>query len=173
MPSGKTHDRLTLNTSKLLWPSTLVASLSTSHFTPGAIGTALISSSILALACAVSGIWLSPDVDSMGYLKHRYGSLRLLWMPYYRLCRMTGNYRVRGVGTHRSYLSHTPIVGSASRASYLILPPLLFALLAGLEPGAIAHFVQAHPRQVLAIAIGLEVGAAVHYLADLLWSEGR
>jgi uncharacterized metal-binding protein len=160
MPSGQTHDRLTVQTSLLLIPATLIATIGQP------IVTTLATSAIAALSCAVSGIWISPDVDSSGYLKKRYGAFRLVWKPYYKLCHAGGHYRVNGKGTHRSHRSHTPILGSLSRAAYLSLPLLLT------NPGLFG-VIQSHPRLFLAVAIGLEVGSMVHILSDWIWSELR
>lgn len=68
-------------------------------------------------------------------------------------------------------LSHSPIVCSVTRAAYIGLPLLLFGFLAGVQPGAIAYLLQAHPREVLGAAIGLEVASLVHIISDWIWSE--
>jgi uncharacterized metal-binding protein len=126
----------------------------------------LANGAIASLCCLISGYWLSPDVDVKGYLKRRYGVFRFIWHPYYSLSHAGGHYRVNGKGTHRSHLSHSPLIGTASKVLYL---GAISALVLGHD--AMKLPVLSHLTELMWAAIGLEVGATVHYIADLIWSE--
>ena len=72
-----------------------------------------------ALAFLVGGLWLSPDLDTRSRPSRRWGWLSVLWWPYRRLVR------------HRGWLSHTPLLGTATRL--LLLLGWLLLVLAGLQ----------------------------------------
>ncbi len=96
MASGSVHDRTTCLLSLpfgLLWWPWLGPS--------GALGA--------GLAFLVGGLWLSPDLDTRSNATRRWGWLRWLWWPYRR-----------GL-SHRSVLSHSPLLGSTGRLLYLAL----------------------------------------------------
>ena len=88
MASGRQHDRATrllaLPFGLLWWPAQGPA---------------------VALTAAVSfllgGLWLSPDLDTRSLATYRWGPLAPLWWPYRRCL------------SHRSALSHSPLLGSA------------------------------------------------------------
>jgi uncharacterized metal-binding protein len=121
--------------------------------------------------CAISGYWLSPDADVDGYLNRRYGMLQFIWWPYYSLSHMGGHYRVHGKATHRSHLSHSPLIGSLSKVLYLAAIALLISQFIGVELQAIARFMQSHSSEIMVGAIALEVGSLVHIVSDWVWSE--
>lgn len=132
------------------------------------IGVAMSSSPLVApfavatsVGVLIGGLIISPDVDvssprgSKSLNRWRLGrgkvtlDLRLLWKPYQKLA------------PHRSWLSHSPIVGSLFRFVYLsvltlgVLPYLL-----------VTSFGVA---TTLALLIGNELGAGIHLLADKLY----
>jgi len=91
MPSGATHDRITL------WISPLVAGLTwvltqSDRLTLITVGTFL-----------AGGLLLSPDLDIRSRPYKRWGWLRWLWLPYQKSIR------------HRSWLSHGWIIGTLLR----------------------------------------------------------
>lgn len=167
MPSGKSHDRITTLTSIAIFPAAfIVTSGSQSISFDG-----LINGAIASLSCLISGIWLSPDADCSGYLKHRYGLFRFIWSPYYTAAHWGGHYRVHGKPTHRSHLSHSPLIGSMSKVLYLGAIATLVLPLAGMDIATIYPLAQNHSSELMWAAIAMEVGAAVHYIADWVWSE--
>lgn len=149
MASGRAHDRVTwllcLPFGALWWPWLGLSGLVTA-----------------AVAFALGGLLLSPDLDTRSNATRRWGPLRLLWWPYRRLL------------SHRSLLSHTPVLGTAGRLLYLGLVLLGLCLLA--RPlGAPApswlwlqgqELWRQHPTLLLAALAGLEASAWLHLIQD-------
>lgn len=156
MPSGRTHDRITL------WSLPLVA------------GTTLLvsrSSSLTLLVCGgflFGGLMFGPDLDIHSVHYKRWGWLRWIWLPY------------RGSLRHRSPLSHAPITGTTLRIAYLLVwvGLLYFAGLAIANQllnlgwtwaeigGWVGRSLQRYPAEWIALVVGLELGALSHSLAD-------
>ena len=114
------------------------------------------------LAFLVGGLWLSPDLDTRSRPSQRWGWLSGLWWPYRRLVR------------HRGWLSHTPLLGSASRL--LLLVGWLLLALIGLQtiggPGPnwalqqLQQLWQSHPRLLITALLAIEASAWLHLLQD-------
>ena len=156
MPSGRTHDRITL------WSLPLVAGVTFGH-TQSSNLTLLVSGSFL-----VGGLMFGPDLDIYSCQYQRWGWFKFIWLPYQKNLR------------HRSWLSHGPLIGTALRILYLTTWIAVFGML-GL---AIAQTVgnkgwnwqdvfliygrsiSEHYIEFLAVYIGLELGAMSHYLSD-------
>lgn len=171
MPSGRTHDRITL------WSLPVVA-----------VGAAIATrQGDLALWTAggflAGGLMLGPDLDIYSRQFKRWGWLRWMWIPYQKSLR------------HRSFWSHGPVVGTAIRLGYLaaiatMLGLVGVALLAsGYEllgqgdrwPGVEAQLWARVGRAgqwltttgaatVAAAIVGLELGAMSHSLSDWIGS---
>ncbi len=105
MPSGQTHDRITL------WSLPVVAGITL----------AVTRSSQLTLIAAggflFSGLMFGPDLDIHSRQFQRWGWFRWIWQPYQKTLR------------HRSLWSHGPIVGTTLRVLYLMV---CIALVSGL-----------------------------------------
>ncbi|MGB3508270.1 MAG: metal-binding protein [Microcoleaceae cyanobacterium] len=158
MPSGHTHDRITL------WSLPLVAALSFG----------LVRSTHLTLFVSggflFSGLMFGPDLDINSRQFQRWGWFRWLWRPYQTSL------------NHRSFLSHGPLIGTALRLLYLAIWLVVIVILAlaidrilGLQ-WDIWGFVQTCWRslsqqylEVVALLVGLEVGAMSHSVSD--WSS--
>jgi uncharacterized metal-binding protein len=149
MASGRRHDRATWLLAlpfALLWGPGL-----------GPAGMAVAGLSFLA-----GGLLLSPDLDTRSNASRRWGPLRLLWWPY------------RKGLSHRSLLSHSPLLGTAGRLGYLLLLCLaLAALLAPLGGPAPATLLNAgarlwreHRPLVIAALVGVEASSWLHLLQD-------
>lgn len=171
MPSGRTHDRITL------WSLPIVAA-ATFGLTQNGNLTLLVSGGFL-----FAGLMFGPDLDIYSRQYQRWGILRWIWLPYRRGLK------------HRSIFSHGAIIGTIGRIFYLGLWIILFAIVAIVivaiaqqflgntgdwqtiaQSSVIAAFgqtiqlIQRTPIECLALAIGLELGAMSHSLSDWLGS---
>ncbi len=149
MASGRSHDRATrrlaLPFALLWWP---------------ALGPAGVA--VAAGAFLVGGLWLSPDLDTRSNATRRWGPLQLLWWPYRRLL------------SHRSLLSHSPLLGTALRLLWLAL--VVLVVCAALEPlGTPAppellqrgqELWRAQRPLLLTAFVGLEASSWLHLLQD-------
>ncbi|WP_310410170.1 metal-binding protein [Chamaesiphon sp. OTE_8_metabat_110] len=160
MPSGRTHDRVTL------WSLPLIA------------GGTLWTTARADLAFWVSGGFLfsglifGPDLDLYSFHYKRWGKLRWLWRPYQQAIK------------HRSICSHGPIIGTIGRIFYLSLWLALVGLfylgiarLAGAKTytgqelvAILQHSIANNFPVYLALFCGLELGAMSHYVSDWLVS---
>jgi uncharacterized metal-binding protein len=157
MPSGKTHDRITL------W------------LLPWFVGLTLLLTrssriTLIFASCFVfSGLMFGPDLDIHSVQFKRWGKLSFIWLPYQKALR------------HRSKLSHGFLVGTVIRLIYLfswIIVTSIFLV----EIGQIiwgfdwnwqqffTQFTQSifenRRKEAIALFWGLELGAMSHYLAD-------
>ena len=160
MPSGKTHDRITL------WSLPLVAALTFGH-TRSSNLTLLVSGAFL-----FGGLMFGPDLDTYSRQFQRWGWFRWIWMPYQN-----------GLN-HRSFLSHGPLVGTAVRLIYLVawigflaIPSLILSQLWAKDWTLEAAFLEMwrslsiHYIEAIALFIGLDLGAISHTFSDLLVSS--
>lgn len=158
MPSGRTHDRITL------WSLPLVAGLTFALTWSGNL-TLLVLSGFL-----FSGLMFGPDLDIHSRQYIRWGWFRWIWIPY------------RKILHHRSIFSHGPIIGTALRVLYLaswlgVLGLVVIGLAQQLwganwnwqfVAAVIRRSLSSHPHEWLAVCLGLELGAMSHSLSD--WS---
>ncbi len=156
MPSGQTHDRITL------WSLPIVTGLTIALTRNGTL-TLLVSGGFL-----FSGLMLSPDLDLHSRPFMRWGWFRWIWIPYQKAMH------------HRSILSHGPIIGTTVRVLYLACWIVFFGLLGlaivrlyqdvawswqqfGQDITRSLHNYQA---EWIALFVGLELGAMSHSLSD-------
>lgn len=149
MASGRSHDRATwllaLPYGALWWPWL------------GLTGAAVASLSFL-----VGGLLLSPDLDTRSNPTRRWGPLRVLWWPYRRLL------------SHRSLVSHAPVIGTAGRLLYLALLVVALCLLGRPlgTPSAsrLLQFLQAlwiaRPALLITALVGVEASTWLHLIQD-------
>jgi uncharacterized metal-binding protein len=166
MPSGATHDRITLISLPIVSGLTLLASRSASI-------TLSLAGSFL-----FSGLMFGPDLDIYSVQFKRWGILRWIWRPYQKSMR------------HRSWLSHGPIVGTILRLAYLGCWVLALGgfwnWVATINHWSVWSWQQLQPRlqpfvrqyfwQGLAILTGLELGALSHTWSDAIvsaWKKWR
>lgn len=156
MPTGRTHDRITLTSLPIVGGSTLLLSHSTRL-------TLIVCASFL-----FSGLMFGPDLDIYSCQYRRWGWLRWLWLPYQKMLR------------HRSLFSHGPVIGTIVRVLYLAIWLLLLGSIglslaiysrqmawdwqAGIEVAK--RYLEQYPFEGLALFVGLELGAMSHYLSD-------
>jgi uncharacterized metal-binding protein len=163
MPSGRTHDRITL------WSLPVVAGV-TFLQTQSSNLTLWVSAGFL-----FGGLMLGPDLDIHSVHYKRWGWLRWVWLPY------------RGSMRHRSVLSHAPVIGTTLRVLYLGVWLLMFGFFSlaianevgelgwtwGDVFGVLGRSLHTYRYQWLAIALGLELGAFSHYIADWIVSKTK
>jgi len=154
MPSGRTHDRITL------WGLPCVAGLTFGQ-THSSNLTLLVSGAFL-----FSGLMFGPDLDIYSVQYKRWGCLRWLWIPYQKI-------------GHRSLLSHGLIIGTTLRLLYLatwlgilgVFALGVAQLVWGVEwrqlvVKVIERSLTQDTAQWIAIFLGLELGALSHSLSD-------
>ncbi|PIG92493.1 metal-binding protein [Gloeocapsopsis sp. IPPAS B-1203] len=159
MPSGRTHDRITL------WGLPLITGLTFFHTQSGNL------TLIMAGAYLFSGLMFGPDLDLYSRQYQRWGYLRWIWLPYQKVLR------------HRSIFSHGLFIGTTLRVLYLSV----WLALTGIFVLGVAHLiwgveltwqqlVTASRRSLLqntaewiCLFGGLELGAMSHSLSD--WSS--
>ncbi|NJL37389.1 MAG: metal-binding protein [Leptolyngbyaceae cyanobacterium RM2_2_4] len=156
MPSGRTHDRITLWTLPVLAGVTLAIAR---------------NSAITLIICAgflFGGLMFGPDLDVLSVHYKRWGWLRWIWIPY------------RGSVKHRSVWSHGPVIGTTVRVIYLSVWLTVLGLLGltlvnevlrvGLTWEGVGRSLQQAFQQYtvewLWFCLGLELGALSHYAAD-------
>ncbi|EDX83736.1 hypothetical protein S7335_1433 [Synechococcus sp. PCC 7335] len=161
MPSGRTHDRITL------WclPFVTVSAFGLTYSVPLTV--------IVSLSFLVGGFMLGPDLDIRSIQYVRWGLLRWIWLPYQITIK------------HRSQLSHGPVIGTALRVAYLAVWLSLFmligiGLLNILWDAQITWQTLIRPFRLmfgqylsewLAVVIGLEIGSISHSISDVFGSK--
>ncbi|MBA2340418.1 MAG: metal-binding protein [Pyrinomonadaceae bacterium] len=169
MPSGKTHDAITL---VLAMPTFVAGWLATESLWLASVGTCLM---------LFGGLMFGPDLDTDSVQYKRWGAFRLLWYPY------------RVFFKHRSRWSHGLLFGTLIRIIYFaFVLALLIALGIYLRATLIAHTpfdfneiaraweatesAFAHyggKRLALTAFVGVWWGAATHTITDVAWSMLR
>lgn len=161
MPSGRTHDRITLICLPLVVLTSLILTRSSDI-------TLTVASAFL-----FSGMMFGPDLDIHSVQTKRWGWFQTLWLPYRQLLR------------HRSWFSHGLIVGTVIRLIYLgfwlslvaIFTVAIAQSLWGFEwnwrDAILRGFYllrYEYPTQAIALFVGLELGATSHSLSDWIGS---
>ncbi len=161
MPSGSTHDRITL----WLFPGVVFI---TYLITLNGELTLLLGGGFF-----FAGLMFGPDLDIYSIQFKRWGILRVIWLPYQKLLR------------HRSWLSHGLIIGTVIRILYL----LLWLFLGGILGIAITQIIwgfdwnwqrfivnivesikEVYLANAIALFVGLDLGAISHSLSDWISS---
>ncbi|HEY1015007.1 MAG TPA: metal-binding protein, partial [Herpetosiphonaceae bacterium] len=163
MPGAKTHDMLTVVTGVAGMP--VAWALLPDHNLAAVV--------TLAGAHLVSGLAFSPDLDLASELYRRWGPLRVIWYPY------------REAISHRSWISHSLVIGPLLRLAYFLAVSglLIFAALHLINlarpvdiAGLIADFRASardlrdnHFSMIIYFLIGFVTGSAVHSIADWMF----
>ncbi|MEH1911984.1 metal-binding protein [Nostoc sp.] len=156
MPSGRTHDRITM------YALPFVAGV-TFWQTRSSNTTLLVAGGFL-----FGGLMFGPDLDIYSVQFQRWGFLRWIWLPYQKSLR------------HRSFLSHGPIIGTILRVLYLgcLLAILAIFVLTIAEKlgnlsftwqdlgGTVGRSLVDYDTEYIALFVGLELGAMSHSLSD-------
>lgn len=168
MPSGPTHDRITL---ALVAPTAAVAWALTRD-----PAVAVVAS----VALVLGGFMFGPDLDTRSHQYRRWGPVRWVWLPY--------RWAIR----HRSRLSHGILFGTAIRVAYFLVVASCAATAALVlrdvywqsAPATAALALRGGERVISAVAsipvaydaaafAGLWLGAASHTLADIVGSTAK
>ena len=156
MPSGRTHDHITMYALPFVAGVTLWQTRSSN-------ATLLVAGGFL-----FGGLMFGPDLDIYSVQFQRWGFLRWIWLPYQKSLR------------HRSFLSHGPIIGTILRILYLgcLLAILAIFLLAIAQTlgnlsftwqnlgGSVGRSLLQYHAEYIALFLGLELGAMSHSLSD-------
>lgn len=161
MPSGVTHDRITL------WILPWVTGIAYALTRSGEL------SLILAGGFLFSGMMFGPDLDINSIQYKRWGIFKPIWLPYRKFL------------SHRSFLSHGPIIGTCIRLLYLFFITAVASIFAVAIAQLIFGFdwnwqnfvrtrfialTNKYLRETIVLSIGLEVGAMSHSFSDWLSS---
>jgi uncharacterized metal-binding protein len=169
MPSGRTHDAITL----ALAPVVFIGALA--YWGKPAVAVVATAATLFA------GLMFGPDLDLDSKQYRRWGPLRFLWFPYMFAI------------SHRSRLSHGLLLGTIFRILYFIAVLALLATavlfvrqryLYGIETSWGAEFTRVSldigalwgridRPYFWAGFIGLWLGAAAHTVSDLIWSIAK
>jgi len=165
MPSGRTHDFITIVTGAVAAPVVLDSTLPDINPT---------NAMVLLGAYLVSGLLFSPDLDLKSAPYMRWRALRFVWKPYQHFV------------PHRSWISHSVLFGPVLRVLYftLVMFLLTFLVLAGINAlvpvdptntmlnvaTQIRAWLEAHPVVIAYAAAGFMLGGAAHSLTDIVWS---
>lgn len=163
MPSGRTHDAITLILAAPTFALTYAATVN------------LPISIAVIVSFVFGGFMFGPDLDTLSNQYARWGIFRLLWFPY------------RSIFKHRSRWSHGLIFGTLFRVVYcmgvlkiaVFLALVVSASTMGDEVSDVLVFTQSWQRigdfmrgtfgaNILpAIFLGMWIGAASHTFADM------
>lgn len=162
MPSGQTHDRITL------WSLPFVTGI-TYKQTQSSDLTLIVAGAFL-----FSGLMFGPDLDLPSIQYKRWGLLRWIWLPYQKLIH------------HRSVFSHGIIIGTSLRLIYLAswlgvvgIFALGVAQLAGVSGSrqllvqVVTASINQYATEWIALYLGLELGAISHSLSDWIGSAAK
>ena len=156
MPSGQTHDRITIWSVPIVAGATLISTRSSNM-------TLLVAGGFM-----FGGLMFGPDLDIYSRQFQRWGFLRWIWLPYQKSLR------------HRSFLSHGPIIGTILRVIYLttflafvsIVIVIIFTKLGnvawnwGEVWGTVGKTIYMYYGEFLALFVGCELGAMSHSGSD-------
>ncbi|MBE9033862.1 metal-binding protein [aff. Roholtiella sp. LEGE 12411] len=156
MPSGRTHDRITM------YALPFVAGV-TFWQTRSSNATLLVAGGFL-----FGGLMFGPDLDIYSVQFQRWGFLRWIWLPYQKSLR------------HRSFFSHGPIIGTTLRVLYLggLLAILAIVILVVAEKlwniaftwqdlgVTVGRSLTSYSTEYISLFLGFELGAMSHSLSD-------
>ncbi|MBR8827099.1 MAG: metal-binding protein [Gomphosphaeria aponina SAG 52.96 = DSM 107014] len=160
MPTGRTHDRITLWTLPWIVGLTLLFTRNTKL------------SLIIAGGFLFSGLMFGPDLDIYSIQFKRWGKLSFIWLPYQKMLR------------HRSLFSHGPIIGTTLRVIYFLsLLTFLGILILGVSQLVwgfdwnwqefTLKLIKGYGGEAIALFLGLELGALSHSLSDWIVSASK
>jgi len=139
MASGKVHDKSIKDTTLAVGVAALIVT------GDPIMGITVAGSHLLG------GLFLSPDLDIYSLPFKRWGFLKFYWLPYQRAV------------PHRSFISHTPVIGSLLRLLYLAFPILILLILLQVD---LVSLLGGNMFYLACIWFGAETSALVHLWLD-------
>ncbi len=151
MPSGKTHTRINF----ISFPAIVIALIAWGL-------TDTIFYLFFGLGFVIGTYFITPDMDIKSDSYRKWGKLRFIWYPYMKIV------------PHRSFLSHTIIIGDLFRIAYLLvfLSPILYLVNRFILDGNLFVFVGDNKFSLLSFVVGIMTASALHIVADKI-STGR
>ena len=111
----------------------------------------------------LTGLWLSPDLDTISRPLKRWGILQVFWWPYRKMI------------PHRSFFSHGPLIGTSIRFLYITGIVSLLTLLISkftsinfsLDIKTVKSLINQYPKETIALLCGAEASALTHMFQDM------
>lgn len=142
MPSGKTHDTITL---LLCGPIAILAFYLMSSW---------VHIAIAFFAFLFAGIAFNGDLDLNSKPYKRWGWFKFIWSPYQKLF------------NHRSIFTHGPVIGTIIRLLWILVP--MTPILIFVSPAVIWAYVVMYQVEILVALCAIEAGSLSHTLADVI-----
>lgn len=141
MPSGKTHDRITLITSPIFFAISL------------AITENIKLTTVLIISYLFSSFMFNGDLDIISKPYNRWGVFKFIWKPYQKMFK------------HRSVFTHGIIIGTIIRLIYvgIIFLPIVYFF------DIIKYLMIVPTTYYVFVLIGLELGNAMHTTSDKIF----
>ncbi|MBW4677696.1 MAG: metal-binding protein [Desmonostoc geniculatum HA4340-LM1] len=149
MASGKWHDRSILLSSPIIGGITYYLSKD------------WMISSIFTSSYLLGGMYLSPDLDLRSKAYYRWGFLRYVWKPYQKLIPHRGRF------FRRNFLSHSPVIGTVLRVSYLALLCFVPIVLAGGINSLLVQWMLKNYSSIFLALFAIELSGLIHLLMDI------
>lgn len=147
MPSGKTHTKINLLSLPIVLFMLVSYGITNFDF--------LLT---FVIGFLVGTFFLTPDLDTHSNAYNKWGLLRILWYPY------------QAVMPHRSFLTHTIIIGDFIRILYMLIvfSPFLFLLNATVLDGRLLDIAREHELALVTFVMGVIAASTLHIIADQL-----
>ncbi len=153
MPMGHTHRAI--NTYVCVPLS--IGAVAFAHWTP-------LQAGVFAVGYCFATFFMNPDLDldSIGY--QSWGPLRIIWWPYQKAL------------SHRSFISHFPVISTLLRIIYLLWFPVLLIFLLGSSVQSLVRetifdwwpIVGLH---LLIFILGMIISDSIHAILDVSSTE--
>ncbi|MBO9129970.1 metal-binding protein [Bacillus sp. 165] len=147
MPSGKTHTKLNL----IALPVIIVLLFSYGYTSKSFL-------LFFTIGFIIGTYFLSPDLDIRSASYRKWGLFRIIWYPY------------QVIMPHRSFLTHTFIIGDLIRLLYLlfVLSPILYFANKTVLNSELVSIVESNKTLIFNFVTGVMSASAVHIIADVL-----
>lgn len=147
MPSGKTHTKINFFALPVLLVGLLFWGITNTSFYV-----------LFGLGYAIGTYFITPDMDIKSDSYRKWGIFRFLWYPYMRIM------------PHRSFLSHTIVLGDIIRIMYLaiIISPVLYVVNIFIMNGNLLDYVTKHQSILFSLFVGIVGASTMHIIADVL-----
>ncbi|AWC34577.1 metal-binding protein [Bacillus cytotoxicus] len=145
MPSGKTHTKINLLSLPIVLFLLISYGLTNFDF--------LLT---FAIGFLVGTFFLTPDLDIHSSAYNKWGLLRIFWYPY------------QCIMPHRSFLTHTIIIGDLIRILYMLLvfSPLLYIVNRTVLDGKLVDMAKEHEVGLITFVLGVIAASTLHIIAD-------